>query len=151
MGFGPSAHSYFGGRRYSFVRDLDVYVKGIFYNGRIIDESRLINRRERGKEYLMLRMRTARGVEELEYRRAFYLNFIPLEERFREYRDYGWAECTDGRWHFTPSGFLLSNPLIGDLLAIQEETVQEVMRPILRRRMEAERRRDGKKPDSGRE
>lgn len=151
MGFGPSAHSYFGGRRYSFVRDLDVYVKGIFYNGRIIDESRLINRRERGKEYLMLRMRTARGVEESEYRRAFYLNFIPLEERFREYRDYGWAECTDGRWHFTPSGFLLSNPLIGDLLAIQEETVQEVMRPILRRRMEAERRRDEKKPDSGRE
>lgn len=147
MGFGPSAHSWFGGRRYSFVRDLDGYVKGIFYNGSIIDESRLISRRERGKEYIMLRMRTARGIEEGEYRRQFYLNFTPLEERLREYRDYGWAESTDGRWHFTPSGFLLSNPLIGDLLAIQEETVRDTMRPILRRRMEAERRRDGKKQD----
>ena len=147
MGFGPSAHSYFGGRRYSFVRDLEVYVKGILYNGKIIDESSLVNRKERGKEYLMLRMRTIWGVEESEYRRAFYLNFTPLEERFREYRDYGWAECTDGRWHFTPSGFLLSNPLIGDLLAIQEETALETLRPILQKRMEAERRRNGKKPD----
>lgn len=145
MGFGPSAHSYFGARRYSFVRDLDVYVKGVLYNGRIIDSSSLVNRRERGKEYLMLRMRTIWGVEESEYRRAFYLNFTPLEERFREYRDYGWAECTDGRWHFTPSGFLLSNPLIGDLLAIQEETALETLRPILLKRMEAERRQQGEK------
>ena len=95
IGFGPSAHSYFGGRRYSFVRDLDTYIHGVLRNGRIIDESYLVNRRERGKEYLMLRMRTIWGVEESEYRRAFYLNFTPLEERFREYRDYGWAECTD--------------------------------------------------------
>ena len=124
-------------------------MKGILYNGKIIDSSSLVNRRERGKEYLMLRMRTVRGVEESEYRRAFYLNFIPLEERFREYRDYGWAECTDGRWHFTPTGFLLSNPLIGDLLAIQEETALETLRPILLKRMEAEgRRKDEKKSNS---
>lgn len=145
MGFGPSAHSYFGGRRYSFVRDLDIYVNGVLHNGKIIDESSLVNRRERGREYLMLRMRTVRGVEESEYRRTFYMNFDPLEDRFREYRDYGWAECTDGRWHFTPSGFLLSNPLIGDLLAIQEETALETMRPIRLKRMEAERRQEQEK------
>lgn len=145
MGFGPSAHSYFGGRRYSFVRDLDIYVNGVLHNGKIIDESNLVNRRERGREYLMLRMRTVRGVEESEYRRTFYMNFDPLEDRFREYRDYGWAEYTDGRWHFTPSGFLLSNPLIGDLLAIQEETALETMRPIRLKRMEAERRQEQEK------
>ena len=149
MGFGPSAHSYFGGRRYSFVRDLDIYVKGVLYNGKIIDESSLVNRRERGREYLMLRMRTVHGVEESEYRRTFYLNFDPLEDRFREYREYGWAECTDGRWHFTPSGFLLSNPLIGDLLAIQEETALETMRPIRLKRMEAERRQEQEKKKMG--
>ncbi len=105
IGFGPSAHSYFGQQRYSFVRDLDAYVKGVLYNGKILDESTRINRREMGKEYLMLRMRTIWGVEENEYRERFYLNFRPLEERFREYESYGWAECTEGRWHFTPSGF----------------------------------------------
>ena len=28
IGFGPGAHSDFGGRRYSFVRDLDAYIRG---------------------------------------------------------------------------------------------------------------------------
>ena len=139
IGFGPSAHSYFGQQRYSFVRDLDAYVKGVLYNGKILDESTRINRREMGKEYLMLRMRTIWGVEENEYRERFYLNFRPLEERFREYESYGWAECTEGRWHFTPSGFLLSNPLIGDALAIQAEAARDTMRPIIEKRMEAER------------
>lgn len=138
IGFGPSAHSYFGSRRYGFVRDLDSYVKGVLYNGKIISESELISRQEQGKEYIMLRMRTIQGVEENEYRRRFYLNFTPLEERFREYRDYGWAVCSNGRWHFTPSGFLLSTPLIGDLLAIQEEAARETMRPLLKKRMQAE-------------
>lgn len=139
IGFGPSAHSYFGQQRYSFVRDLDAYVKGVLYNGKILDESTRINRREMGKEYLMLRMRTIWGVEENEYRERFYLNFRPLEERFREYEGYGWAECTEGRWHFTPSGFLLSNPLIGDALAIQAEAARDTMRPIIEKRMEAEK------------
>ncbi len=139
IGFGPSAHSYFGRQRYSFVRDLDAYVKGVLYNGKILDESTRINRREMGKEYLMLRMRTIWGVEENEYRERFYLNFRPLEERFREYESYGWAECTEGRWHFTPSGFLLSNPLIGDALAIQAEAARDTMRPIIEKRMEAEK------------
>ncbi len=139
IGFGPSAHSYFGQQRYSFVRDLDAYVKGVLYNGKILDESTRINRREMGKEYLMLRMRTIWGVEENEYRERFYLNFHPLEERFREYESYGWAECTEGRWHFTPSGFLLSNPLIGDALAIQAEAARDTMRPIIEKRMEAEK------------
>ncbi len=140
IGFGPSAHSYFGGGRYGFVRDLDSYVKGVLYNGRIISESSQIDRQEAGKEYIMLRMRTIWGVEESEYRSAYYLNFTPLEERLREYRDYGWAVFSNGRWHFTPSGFLLSNPLIGDLLVIQEEAARETMQPLLRRRMESERR-----------
>lgn len=139
IGFGPSAHSYFGQQRYSFVRDLDAYVEGVLYNGKILDESTRINRREMGKEYLMLRMRTIWGVEENEYRERFYLNFRPLEERFREYESYGWAECTEGRWHFTPSGFLLSNPLIGDALAIQAEAARDTMRPIIEKRMEAEK------------
>lgn len=139
IGFGPSAHSYFGQQRYSFVRDLDAYVKGVLYDGKILDESTRINRREMGKEYLMLRMRTIWGVEESEYRERFYLNFRPLEERFREYESYGWAECTEGRWHFTPSGFLLSNPLIGDALAIQAEAARDTMRPIIEKRMEAEK------------
>jgi len=122
IGFGPGAHSDFGGRRYSFVRDLDGYIDGVLRGGNLIDSEELIPRRERGGEYLMLRLRTARGVEEWEYRSEYFLDFAPIEARLQEFAARGWAEKTpEGRWHFTPEGFLLSNQLIGDLLERQEQ------------------------------
>ena len=132
IGFGPGAHSDFGGRRYSFVRDLDKYIMGILNGGRVIDEDQLIPHRERGGEYLMLRLRTVRGIEEWEYRREFSMNFDPLEQKLEEYEHQGWAVKKDRRWHLTPLGFLLSNQLIGDLLILQEASTLENTIPKLR-------------------
>lgn len=132
IGFGPGAHSDFGGRRYSFVRDMDRYVQGILGGGSVIDESDLIPQRERSGEYLMLRLRTVLGIEEWEYRRKFSLAFEPLEQRLELYERQGWAAKRDRRWHLTAKGFLVSNQLISDLLTIQETTAREVELPRLR-------------------
>ena len=131
IGFGPGAHSDFGGRRYSFVRDLDAYIQGVLQGGDIIDESEIIPKRERCGEYLMLRLRTVQGINEQEYRSTYFMDFAPLQARLEQFRAQGWAEQTDGRWHFTPQGFLLSNQLIGDLLERQEQAHWEdlVSRP----------------------
>ena len=121
IGFGPGAHSDFGGRRYSFVRDLDAYIDGVLSGGAIIDSEELIPQRERGGEYLMLRLRTVQGIEEWEYRNAYCLDFAPLERRLTQFQAQGWAEQTpEGRWRLTPKGFLVSNQLIGDLMERQE-------------------------------
>ncbi|MCF2595796.1 radical SAM family heme chaperone HemW [Pseudoflavonifractor phocaeensis] len=123
IGFGPGAHSDFGGRRYSFVRDLDGYIDGVLRGGAIIDSEELIPQRERGGEYLMLRLRTARGIEEWEYRGNYFMDFAPLERRLEEFQTQGWAKKTEeGRWRLTPRGFLVSNQLIGDLLERQEQS-----------------------------
>ena len=123
IGFGPGAHSDFGGRRYSFTRDLEGYISGVLGGGAIIDSEDLIPQKERSGEYLMLRLRTARGIEEWEYRRAYFLDFAPLEKRLEEFAARGWAVKTpEGRWRLTPEGFLLSNQLIGDLMERQEES-----------------------------
>ena len=132
IGFGPGAHSDFGGRRYSFVRDLDKYISGVLGGGVVIDESELIPQRERGSEYLMLRLRTTRGIEEWEYRREFFMNFDPIEQKLEEYERQGWTERHDRRWNLTPKGFLVSNQLIGELLAIQEEATLEKTLPRLK-------------------
>ncbi len=129
IGFGPAAHSDFGGCRYSVARDLEGYINGVLNGGSIIEESDQIPARERGGEYLMLRLRTVRGIEEAEYRRMFRMNFEPLARKLEEYQRYGWAVQEDGRWHLTPKGFLVSNQLIGDLLEIQEAaTLESVLR-----------------------
>lgn len=132
IGFGPGAHSDFGGRRYSFVRDLEGYIQGVLKGGRIIDSDELIPQRERGGEYLMLRLRTVEGVEEWEYQNCSYMDFTPIEERLREFAAQGWAVQENGRWHFTPKGFLVSNQLIGDLLDRQRESSLSTMLPKAR-------------------
>ena len=132
IGFGPGAHSDFGGRRYSFVRDLEGYISGVLEGGTVIDSSDLIPARERGSEYLMLRLRTTRGIEEWEYRREFFLDFDPIEQKLEDYERHGWAERHERRWNLTPKGFLISNQLIGDLLTVQEEATLEKTLPRLK-------------------
>ena len=122
MGFGPGAHSCVNGVRYSYVRDLKAYIEGIQTGDAIIDEYEKIELLERAAEYLMLGMRTVRGISEKEYHNLYRSNFEPIEELLQEYKRKGWAIREEsGRWHFTASGFLLSNLLIGLLLDKQAE------------------------------
>ena len=131
IGIGAAAHSDFGGCRYSFVRDVMGYIRGVLGDERVLDEMNEIPPRERGSEYLMLRLRTTHGIEEWEYRREYYMNFDPIAAKLAEYEQKGWAVCTGRRWHFTPEGFLLSNRLIGELQEVQEvETLANTLEII---------------------
>lgn len=129
LGFGPGAHSDFGDRRYAFIRDLEGYMTAVENGGRLLSEETVIPRRERGSEYLMLRLRTIHGIEEWEYRREFFMDFAPILALLTEYERQGWAEQAERRWRFTPEGFLRSNVLIGQLLEAQERaTVPGVLK-----------------------
>ena len=131
IGLGAAAHSDFGGCRYSFVRDVQGYIRGVLGDEQVLDEMNEIPQRERGCEYLMLRLRTTHGIEEWEYRREYYMNFDPIAAKLAEYEQKGLAVCTGRRWHFTPEGFLLSNRLIGELLELQEvETLANTLEKI---------------------
>lgn len=125
IGFGPGAHSYFDGCRYSYQRDLLAYIAGVETGSPPIDESQPISRPEQAREYLLLRLRTQRGIEEWEYRRKFGLNFEPISRRLEFFERHRWAEQSGHRWHLTPEGFLLSNTLILELLDVQDGTFHE--------------------------
>lgn len=116
LGFGPGAHSDFGNRRYSFIRDLNGYMAAVESGGRLLDEDDVIPPVERAAEYLMLRLRTTHGIEEWEYRREYLMDFDALLPLFVNYERQGWVRRVDRRWAFTPEGFLRSNQLIGELL-----------------------------------
>lgn len=120
IGFGPGAHSDFGGRRYSFVRDLDAYLKGMEEGTEIVDDDQVIPPEERRNEYLMLSLRTAEGIDGDRYSRRFHMNFRPLEALLQDYARRGLAVEENGRWRLTPEGFLISNSIIIDLLEAQE-------------------------------
>ena len=123
LGFGPSASSDFGGKRFTLTRDLQAYISGIRDGGDIIDEIEEIPMRERAGEYLMLRLRTSTGVSAEEYERLFLLPFAPLEDVLEKRRRYFHATQNDqGRWVLTPKGYLVSNDIITDLLLAQDSS-----------------------------
>ena len=124
VGFGPGAHSYFGGRRYAYPRDLEGYIRAVAAGSVPLEDCQTITATEQAREYLLLQMRTLYGIEEWEYRRLFGLNFDPIARRLEVLESHRWVEQSGHRWHFTPQGFLLSNTLILDLLEAQSATLQ---------------------------
>ena len=122
LGFGPGAHSCIGNTRYSFVRGLDAYIDGVTKGSDILDEYETLDELDRAAEYIMLGMRRGRGVSGEEYHRIYRSDFTPIEELLKEYEKDGWTKrLSGGRWCFTPTGFLLSNLLIGSLLEAQAQ------------------------------
>ena len=119
MGFGPGAHSCVGDLRYSFVRDLKRYISCVDRKVSIVDEYEHISPLERSVEYVMLAMRTSRGISEEDYRIRTQSDWRPISQVLRAFAEKGWAERTDGRWHFTVPGFLISNTLISIMLDAQ--------------------------------
>ncbi len=121
LGFGPGAHSCMGNTRFSFVRSLAGYIGGVMGGGDILDEYEKLDELDRAAEYLMLGMRRGRGISQEEYHRIYRSDFAPIEALLQEYEKDGWTKKFDGRWCFTPQGFLLSNILIGSLWEAQAE------------------------------
>ncbi len=121
MGFGPAAHSYVGDKRYGYIRDLNQYIDRIEHGGDLVTEVEDISPLDKASEYIMLGMRLNKGISEREYLSIYRSNFSPLEELLRDYEKHGWTKLTDDRWSFTPQGFLISNPLIGELMDAQAE------------------------------
>ena len=120
MGFGPGAHSSVGNLRYSFIRDLRRYISGVQRKLSITDEYQVIDPLERAVEYIMLGMRTTRGISEREYRVRCQSNWQPIVRTLEAFREKGWTvREDDGHWHFTVPGYLISNTLIGILLEAQ--------------------------------
>ena len=121
LGFGPGAHSCIGNTRYSYVRDLYAYIRGVNGGESILDEYEKLDELDRASEYLMLGMRRSRGICQEEYHKIYRSDFAPIEALLQEYEKDGWTRKFDGRWCFTPQGFLLSNILIGSLWEAQAE------------------------------
>jgi oxygen-independent coproporphyrinogen-3 oxidase len=122
LGFGPCAASDFAGKRFTIEPNLEKYIDGVMNKGVILSECEPIPLRERAGEYLMLRLRTVDGVEENEYVRSFLLPFKPLEKIFQQLQKSDYAAQTNGRWHLTPKGFMISNTIILQLLEEQQKS-----------------------------
>lgn len=120
-GFGPGAHSDFGGVRYAYVRDLDSYISGRL----VLAESESDATLTRDYEYVMLSLRTAEGIDRRRFELTYRQRFQPMENLFLQYEAAGLAARTENGWRLTPRGFLVSNSII---VALEEALAAQKIR-----------------------
>lgn len=116
LGFGPSAHSYVGGRRFMNRADLGAYLAA-----RGLDPERIEDpqpRAGRGAEALCAGLRMLEGVD-LESLRRRYGAAIPSagDPRLAEFRSLGLVEIAGDRLRLTRRGRLISNEVFVRLLS----------------------------------
>ena len=104
LGFGPGAHSDFGGRRFACARDLNAYIAG----KEKLSEAYCPPEREREEERVMLALRTVQGLDLSSLKE----DTADAEAVLAECAHHGLSRKENGRWRLTPQGFLVSNAVI---------------------------------------
>ncbi len=122
LGFGPSAASDFGGKRFKIMDDTRGYIEGISKQGQILEECERVSPRERSGEYLMLRARLKDGISPKEYEKRYLQSFEPMERFLNRCAENGYAEKVDGKWVLTERGWFISNHIIVNLQEAQEKS-----------------------------
>lgn len=118
LGFGPAAHSYFRGERFETPADTAAYIRevtaGAFAN---IHTGRCtLSPHEQREEYVMLRMRLARGIDKAKFARRFGMSFEAAYGDLDRLVLGGFLENTAERVAFTARGMQLSNTILSDWL-----------------------------------
>lgn len=112
LGFGVAAHSYFGGRRYGNSRDMEAFLRG----EDITEESYVLDSAERLREYVMLRLRLAEGIDTLEYERIAGKGFFEAFPTVRQWISAGLMKQSGEHVSFTDRGFFVSNAILSEML-----------------------------------
>lgn len=109
LGLGPSAHSFFEGKRFFYERDLKAFISG---NEPIPDGVG-------GDcfEYIMLGLRLSKGINTEEFKRI-YNREIPqgFYKKSRLFKKAGYMKIEKNSYSLTNEGMLLSNSIISQLL-----------------------------------
>lgn len=112
LGFGPAAHSFFGGKRFFYPRDLAAFMAG---GGTVAEEDDALPAGSE-EEFALLRLRLTAG-----------LSVAAFKERFKKALPPAWIarartlpptllRVTGAGIALTPAGFLISNTLIAHIL-----------------------------------
>ncbi len=119
LGFGASAHSYFGGKRFSYKRDIQAYCQS-FCDGAdidVIDEYIDIPLHAQIAEYVMLRLRLQDGISTKLFKKRFMADFETLYlEKIQPFIDSGHIIKTKKGYALTEGSMYVSNYILSRIV-----------------------------------
>ncbi len=111
IGFGPSAHSLFQGKRWNNVRNIILYNNLLKDNLQAHENFKTLTDSEKQNEFIMCGLR-GQGIHLNNFSEMFGKNFseIFVNQTARYIRN-GFAECTSERFKLTEKGYLLADEI----------------------------------------
>lgn len=115
LGLGPSAHSFDGKKRWANPPDLELYYDKLdrFVSQRTKDYP---DRKSQYNEYVMNRLRMEKGIDLNEFRELFPEYFDYFERQLKHLNSQ-WYCSAPPRFSLTPTGFFVSDYIIGEFFA----------------------------------
>ncbi|MGM9646105.1 MAG: radical SAM family heme chaperone HemW [Eubacteriales bacterium] len=119
IGFGPSAHSFFNGRRYFYDNSTEKYVSSLrsgILPLKVWENKQKKSNEDDADEYIMLKMRLFDGIDTEEFFDKFGVSFEEYTGGVQKYILGGYMEKCAEVYRFTPKGFFVSNFILSDIL-----------------------------------
>ncbi len=124
LGFGPGAYSYFNSNRFSFVRNIEAYIKGVCDPAsrvNLTEGLEQISGRAQLGEYIMLGLRLNSGISMSEIARRYGIDFAGLYgKKCEKYIRYGYMMRRGDKVFLTTSGMFISNYILSDILSFED-------------------------------
>lgn len=115
LGFGVSATSLFGEKRYTNTKDIDRYIAQPLSS---VDEVEEMTEENRLFDYVMMALRTSEGISESVFSRLFGISFYHSKKDVLDrFIRLGYVEYDGERTRFTRRGFYVSSALLLELLS----------------------------------
>ncbi len=117
LGFGPAAYSYFGGRMFSYQKDIRLFIENPTDNDIILGENTIPTEEEMATQYVMLGFRLRRGVNAIEYGERFGDDFeARYKAKMRPFLLKDYIHKTTTGYRLTRRGMLISNYILSEIL-----------------------------------
>ncbi len=118
VGIGPSAHSFFGGARYFYPRDIERYISQALEGTvtRLTEDEDGEVKMSKIDEYVMLRLRLSDGIDFEEFKTLFSCDFLKTYPKAVGFLNGGYAERAYNSYRLTPKGFFVSNYICTEIL-----------------------------------
>ena len=113
LAFGPSAHSYWDGKRWANIRSISKYIKGLTDGMEIIDFSENIEQDTMIFEKIMLGLRTREGINLKEFKSKFKHSFLDAHAHInKNLVENGFAIIDNDFFKLTPKGMMVCDEIL---------------------------------------
>ena len=120
LGFGPAAHSFFEGNRFSYKKDIDVFIADPLQKENLYDEFEQLSYGDVAWQFVMLGFRLRLGIDIIEYGERFGDDFeARYLEKMAPFIDKQYILKTKTGYRLSRRGLLISNYILSEILEFQ--------------------------------